>query len=245
MPHIPNPPSPYAKAFSEYIYLNLFISKTVPHEEDGYANNLNLLRAMKSYGLDKLLVKHHAGTWNRFIGRGEQPWSQTLTIAENLRGGPEGFRAYLDTIRGLGYKVGVYTEHLISYTPLNNNWHEDWLSLDPQGQWRPGWIQGKVLSPVKGWEVADAYSRSLARTYHPDFVYEDVITAQPFWRRVDCDHRKPGAARAAVAFRCLGMIPLREKANVGGAVFGEGGWHWFYAGLFDGNYATMIPITGP
>ena len=235
LPNIPNPPSRFAKEFAPYVYLNM----PGPYGGDTIKNHLNFLKALKGYGVDKLLVKHHAGTWSSHSGRGHEPWSQTDRVAENIPGGERGFKRYIKEIKRLGYKTGFYTEYTVSYNPINSNWNEDYVSLDPEGQWRSGWIQCKILTPLKAWEFAKIYSKKIERKYDADFVYDDCMTCSIFWWKVDFDARKPYAGRLREVFLSYGMVPLIEKKIYGGPVFGEGGSHWFFAGLFDGNYASL------
>ncbi|MCD7935726.1 MAG: hypothetical protein LUG98_02585, partial [Tannerellaceae bacterium] len=56
--------------------------------------------------------------------------------------------------------------------------------------------------------------------------------------RVDYDFRSPGAGMFRSVLNYYGMILLNERRAYGGPVYSEGGNHWWYAGLADGNYAN-------
>ncbi len=62
-------------------------------------------------------------------------------------------------------------------------------------------------------------------------------TAVTPWGRTDYDARVPGAASFAQTFYSYGEIMLIQKRCWGGPVYSEGGMHWMYVGLTDGNYA--------
>ena len=67
--------------------------------------------------------------------------------------------------------------------------------------------------------------------------YCDVHTCMRPWEASDYDVRVPGAGSFASAFYLYGEIMLMQKKAWVGPVFSEGGFHWIYAGLSDGNYA--------
>ena len=54
---------------------------------------------------------------------------------------------------------------------------------------------------------------------------------------VDYDYRVPGAATFAATFYAYGETMLIQKKVYNGPVFSEGGHHFIFSGLIDGNYA--------
>jgi len=57
--------------------------------------------------------------------------------------------------------------------------------------------------------------------------------------RVDYDCRIPGAGKFRSVFEYVGLTLLNERRAYQGPVYSEGGVHWFYAGLCDGNYTWI------
>jgi len=80
-------------------------------------------------------------------------------------------------------------------------------------------------------------SPRIDRRFDPDLVYDDQMTRSRPWDCVDMDARKPYAGRVDWALWAMNQVPLIENKTYGGPAFGEGGWHWLYAGNFDGSYA--------
>ena len=54
---------------------------------------------------------------------------------------------------------------------------------------------------------------------------------------IDYDYRVPGAGTFAATFYAYGEIMLIQKEEYNGPVFSEGGHHFIFSGLIDGNYA--------
>lgn len=235
LPNIPNPPSKPPWNWTDYIYLNL----SGLFKDDTIDRFRSFLRECKRYNLENLIVKHHAGTWCSTSGRGYEPWSQTADVALSMPGGEEGFKEYLRGVKKLGYKVGLYNEHTVSYNPNNSNWDEDFVALDSEGQWKEGWIQCKVTSPLRIPDIVREEGIKLKEKFSPDLIYEDCMTASPFWERIDYDARKPFAGKLKEAFLSNAQAVLLEKETLDAVVIGEGGAHMFFAGIFDGNYATL------
>jgi hypothetical protein len=67
--------------------------------------------------------------------------------------------------------------------------------------------------------------------------YCDVQTCVTPWSHTDYDVRVPGAGTFAQTFYSYGEILMLQRKAWDGPVYSEGGMHWMYAGLSDGNYA--------
>jgi hypothetical protein len=69
-----------------------------------------------------------------------------------------------------------------------------------------------------------------------------VHTALAHWERTDYDARTPGAGMFRTQYDAYARVLLNESKAHGGPAISEGNFHWFYAGIADGNYATILPF---
>jgi len=67
-----------------------------------------------------------------------------------------------------------------------------------------------------------------------------VQTAYTPWGRTDYDARTPGAGMFRAQFNAFARLLRNESLAHKGPVFSEGNYHWFYAGIVDGDYATIV-----
>lgn len=88
-------------------------------------------------------------------------------------------------------------------------------------------------APAKGGDQAP----QIKKKYGPTSAYTDVHTAVAPWQYVDYDARLPGAGSFAQTFYAYGEILRNDSRDYAAPIFSEGTYHWFYAGLGDGNYA--------
>lgn len=84
----------------------------------------------------------------------------------------------------------------------------------------------------------DAVVPELRRKFGFRSAYCDVHTAVRPWHRVDYDARCPGAGTFSQVFYAWGELLLRQRELLDGPVWSEGGIHFMFAGLADGNYAS-------
>ncbi|HID21921.1 MAG TPA: hypothetical protein EYP14_05915, partial [Planctomycetaceae bacterium] len=239
LPNIPNPKSPTAHVLGEYVYTNM----SGILAGDALGRCLGLWRQMKRLGMDKIIVKHHAHTWSDHSGQGNEPFVQRLKAARNIPGGDAALADYIRQVKALGYQYFLYTDYCI-FGPVCAHFDEGLVSLSPNGQWKPGWYQYYALTPLMAPVLAARLAPQLKAKYGLTGSYCDQHTCPPPSRWVDYDPRKPGAAMLNTVFRAYCRVFEIEKRAYRGPVVSEGGNHWFYAGVVDGNYAQLRPPRG-
>ena len=223
LPNIPNPDSENAHQAREYLWQNI-----------GHVHQRERLSQYKAYGIDKFIVCHHEVGWRE----GGESFTLRDRPADSI--GAEALAAYGAFVRGLGYYFGTYTNY-VDYAPVNANWNEDHVNLNPDGAWQRAWPRCYALKPLRAAEFEAKYAPRIRDLYGVNAQYCDVHTAYTPWGRTDYDARTPGAGMFRTQFDAYARLLENESRVYGGPVFSEGNYHWFYAGIVDGNYATIMP----
>ncbi len=190
---------------------------------------------MHRYGLREMIIVDHENMWTDL---NRNPGSTTFVIHANpYNGGDEAQKRYSDFLqKKLGYRYGLYNEYA-DITGLNKYWNPNHISIKANGQLLTTW--DRCYGPKPAWilEPAEKILPKLQSMYHFSAAYCDVHTCWTPSERVDYDYRVPGASTQSAVFYAYGELFLLEKKYFNGPVYSEGGIHWQYCGLTDGNYA--------
>ena len=223
-PAIPNPPSPYRREAGSGSWCS-FAAKD-------RAADAAYWRAVKAAGMDHVIITDHESGWRD----GNESFTFRTRPAPG-KGGDEGQRRYARTlIDELGFRYGPYN-NFTDYAPVNGYWSIDHAGRFGNGQLIPAW--NRCYSPKATWCVGmcAALAPAIQSKFGFNTAYCDVHTCVTPWARADYDARSPGAGTFAQVFYCYGEIMLIQKRAWQGPVYSEGGIHWLYSGLTDGNYA--------
>ncbi|MDQ1255879.1 MAG: hypothetical protein QG656_473, partial [Candidatus Hydrogenedentes bacterium] len=223
LPSIPNPDCDTGDIARECVWRN--VGQLEPE----------MMAQYKAYGIDKFIACHHEVGWR---DAGE---SFTMRLEAAPRYGDQGLADYGKWMREtLGYRFGTYTNY-VDFAPVNSNWNEDDVCLDPDGTWQRAWPRTYAIKPLRAVEKEAYYAPRIHEKFGTNAQYCDVHTAYSPWGRTDYDARTPGAGKFRTQFDSFARLLWNESIAHGGPVFSEGNHHWFYAGIVDGNYATMLP----
>ena len=107
----------------------------------------------------------------------------------------------------------------------------------PDGEWQVSWSRCYAPKPQIAWEQEVIFAPKIQKMFNTNHSYCDVHTAVSPMSRVDYDYRVPGAGTFRHVINCFGLLLMNESKTYG-PVYSEGGNHWWYAGLLDGNYAN-------
>ncbi|MBN2308867.1 MAG: hypothetical protein JXR94_07860 [Candidatus Hydrogenedentes bacterium] len=223
LPNIPNPPCDTGEMARTCLWRNI-----------GGAFQNDMLSKYKAYGIDHFIACHHEVGWR------EGGESFTLRDRPAPSIGDERLAEYSAFVRGLGYRFGTYTNY-VDFAPVNANWSEDAVCLNPDGTWQRAWPRCYALKPLRAAEKEAVYAPRIHERYGTTAQYCDVHTAYTPWGRTDYDARTPGAGMFRTQFNAFARLLWNESLCHHGPVFSEGNYHWFYAGIVDGNYATIVP----
>ncbi len=233
LPNIPNPPSTQAAVTREYLYTHLGgIAK------DRFEGWLKMWRTYHRKGIRNVLVTHHEDAWSNGadVGQGGQEYTMCIEAAPEV--GDAQLIAYCKALRKMGYYVGLY-ENFTDYNPLGKSWDPRNAARASSGEMRRVWPPTYAIRPLKGLEMALDYPRRVAKKFGTNTAYRDCHTAYPPFGQVDYQAGSPGAGKFATNYRAWGALLMDGHKAYGGPIFSEGGHHWFFAGLVDGNYAQI------
>lgn len=225
LPVIPNPPSPWRALTGS----NTWIVHSPSRDRQ---KDVDCWKQRQAEGLRNMIITDHEPGWrDRFE-------SFTFrTRAAPAKGGDKGQYDYARTlIDGFGYRYGLYNS-FCDIAPVNEIWNPELVSRDRDGQLRRSWE--RCYQPRPAWipGVCEKFTAEIQRKFKLNTGYCDVHTCVSPWSRVDYDARVPGAGTFAQTFYSFGEVMLIQKRHWNGPVYSEGGLHWMYAGLTDGNYA--------
>jgi hypothetical protein len=225
LPTIANPPSPMRSIMADRLW-------RVKHGEN-YAAEVAEARRFAAYGMDRIACRYHEEQW--------RDGDESFTFREHAapgRGGDRALRDEVAAIKACGWLVGLYCNYT-DFAPVNANWNPDRVSRTPDGNYYSSWWRCYAPKPMYAVEAARYYAPRVAKRFGANHSYCDVHTAVPPFSRVDYDARVPGAGTFRRTFECFGRLLYEQKFAFYGPVYSEGGNHWWYAGLVDGNYAQL------
>lgn len=188
---------------------------------------------MRSKGAEMVSIRYHEDFWR---AGGE---SYTFKTEPNPELGVQKIKDYVRFVQGQDWRIGLYSNYM-DYAPVSARWNEDWVCISHiDGGWVPAWCRCYAPKVSVGWEQQAILAPQIHKMFGTNFSYCDVETCISPMDRVDYDYRAPGAGKFRSVIEYVGMTLLNERRAYQGPVYSEGGVHWFYAGLADGNYSWM------
>ena len=189
-------------------------------------------RKLRRMGIRHVVVNDHESGWRD----GDESFTFRTDPAP-LKGGDKGQYDYArHMIDKLGFRYGPYN-NFTDLAPVNAHWSADNVLRQSDGSYRESWARCYSPKPLFGLEMCEKLTPIIQGKFQFNTAYCDVHTAVTPWSRADYDWRVPGAGTFAQTFYAYGEIMLIQKRCWGGPVYSEGGCHWMYCGLTDGNYA--------
>ena len=231
LPNIPNPPSPFLRALSERIVLDIWGG-----QYDDIARNLEIL---SSYGINRCVAIIH--DWQR---SGYDNALPTHLPAAADKGGDEAMKALVATGTRLGHLVALH-ENYVDYYPNYDHFREADIALDPAGKRQNAWynpgtkIQSFAVKPNAILPLAATQSAEIHHHYGTNACYLDVHSAVPPWFHVDQRAGEEGAGAFHRVWEVHRRLWEYERETHAGPVFGEGNNHWYWSGYLDGVEAQL------
>ena len=221
LPNIPNPKSDTMQIARDCVWRNI----GTPQPE--------MLRKYHAYGIENFISCLHEVGWR---DAGE---SFTMRLRAAPRITDQGLQDYSALVRGIdAFRFGTYTNY-VDFAPVNENWNEDDVCLDSNGEWQRAWPRCYALKPLRAAEKEAYYAPRINEKFHTTAQYCDVHTAYAPWGRTDYDARAPGAGMFRTQFNAFARLLHNESKAHQGPVFSEGRYQWYYAGIVDGDYGQM------
>ncbi|HUV14652.1 MAG TPA: hypothetical protein VMY18_13490, partial [Acidobacteriota bacterium] len=224
LPTTANPPSLQQEEGKQVLW-------TVSFPRSSFREDHERSRRIRSYGIDKIMQHSHEITWR------DEGDSNTMKLrASPQKGGDAALQWYIKAQNGLGWLQGVYSNYT-DFCTVNTNWNPDWVTRQPDGEWRRAWPRNYMLKPAKAVEFDEYYAKRIKEKFGVKMAYTDVhTTAQPW--RCDFDARVPGAGTMSSLFYAYGQLLLNDQ-KVYGPTQSEATFQWLYAGLQSGGYGWV------
>jgi hypothetical protein len=224
LPNIPNLKSPWMQVTGTRSWTARGASPDRKHDYDYF-------RKLHRYGIRNVVITDHETMWRD----GEESFTFRTKTAPG-KGGDRAQREYSRFLQDeLGYVYGPYN-NFTDFAPVNEFWSPDLIGRTPGDQLQTAWYRCYAPKPALAVDFAEKLTPINEEKFHFSTAYCDVHTAVSPWSRTDYDARVPGAGTFAATFYAYGEIMELQKKFWGGPVYSEGGHHWFYSGLTDGNY---------
>ncbi|MBR2839353.1 MAG: hypothetical protein IKE55_11250 [Kiritimatiellae bacterium] len=224
LPNVPNPPSPWKATTGTGVWCAY--PSTARERDKAH------WREIRARGLKHVIVNDHESCWRD----GWESYTFRTTPAINKKG-EWGLNDYARTmIDELGYLYGTYN-NFCDFAPVNAYWHPDRVARNADLSLQTAWVRCYAPKPTYAVEACEELTPIIQQKFGFNTGYCDVHTAQTPWSRIDYDARIPGAGTFAATYYAWGEILLLQRQNWRGPVYSEGGCHYMYCGLADGNYA--------
>jgi hypothetical protein len=236
LPNIPNPPSPYRELMRERVYA---------HGE---------IRGL-SAALQKNLGIRHVATLaqlsNAYCDYGACRPSQDMGDINDwidnpsrLHGGIDGLVRRAEQFRAIGWLIGTYVNYALM-NPMFRVAAELPSAHDVNGFHRSIWNASTV--PYQGDAIAYARRQltKMKKICGFQLLYADQTTAYSAYDFTDYTPGVPGAGKFREAYEQIAQLYLTMKEVCNGPTYSEGGLHWTYSGMIDGNLARTqhLPPT--
>ncbi len=225
LPVIPNPPSPHRNLTAEYQWCHMGAQKNRQKDKDYWRNR-------RRRGLAKVFIGDHEVC----MRDGNESFTFRTKAAPG-KGGDEGMRDFTRyMIDDLGYLYGPYNNYT-DFAPVNEYWHADHMTRQANGDLLPAWNRCYAPKPTWSVEMCEKIVPVLQEKFRFNSGYCDVHTCVSPWGRCDYDARVPGGGTFAGTFYAYGELLQLQRKFWTGPVYSEGGVHFLYCGLDDGNFA--------
>ena len=234
LPNIPHPPSPYLDLIGPRIMLDIW-----QHHDGTYQGDGENLRELKDNGVDHLAIISHV--WQRYGYDVKLPDH----IPANPRfGGDDGMKAFGRAANDCGYVWSLH-ENYIDLYPDAPSFDPTARVLNADGTPSLGWynagtrVQAFGIKCNRSLGFAEQNSPEIHARFETNAAYLDVHTCVPPWQQLDHDATQPMAAMALDRVQRDTALFQYERDTHGGPLFGEGNWHFYWAGRCDGVEAQV------
>lgn len=235
LPNIPNPPSPYLAELGPRIVLDIW-----RHHEGTYNGDAENLRELKDNGVDHLAIISHV--WQCY---GYDTKLPDHLPANPALGGDIGMAAFGRVANDCGYPWALH-ENYVDLYPDAPSYDPSARVLLADGSPAKAWfnpstkVQGFGLKCNRSLGFARQTSPEIHRRFGTTAAYLDVHTCAPPSNQLDHQADQPMAAQARARVTYDTELFQFMRDTHGGPLFGEGRWHFYWAGLCDGVEAEVV-----
>ena len=153
-----------------------------------------------------------------------------------LHGGVKRIISRAKKFRQIGWLVGTY----VNYCMMNAVYPcfaELPPALDSNGFPQSRWPGTMVPATGETLRYLRRQAPKLRKTCGYQLAYDDQRTIAPIWRFNDYTPGVSGAGKFRETFEQGALLYMERGKAYGGPILSEGGMHWMYSGMIDGNLA--------
>ena len=228
-PNIPFPPSAHRATLGPLTILDFW-----GITGGSFANDGDVLRSLKDYGVDHIGIIYH--TWQRY---GYDIKLPDHVPANPKWGGDDAMRALGQAAKDCGYLFSLHENYVDMY-PDAPSYDESSIALLADGKKFPAWynagtkVQSYIIKGNHALKYAKQNAPEIHQRYQTTMAYIDAQTCgSPGWR-VDHDATQPLAGMARLKVETEQNLYNYMRKTHGGPFLGEGNFHYFWAGPCDG-----------
>ena len=230
LPNIPNPPSRYTELMRDRVYShgsNPQVSAT-RHKNLGIHAVATLMQPYPGAG--------ERGGYRASIDMGcMDDWVDDPGTG---RGGLHRIVRRAREFRSIGWLIGTYTNYCMM-SPVFACYAEHPPAVDSNGFPQTRWPGTMVPTTGEMFGYLKRQSEKIKRRCGYQVVYDDQRTICPIWRLSDYAPSGEGAGKLRETFEQGAQLYMERARLYGGPILSEGGMHWMYSGLVDGNLSRV------
>jgi len=204
----------------------------IDSSEESYVELYERLRILKQLGIDELFVNHPAETWHD--GDGDATFKLN---AASAKGGDDALSEYLDALGDLGYKASLQVDFR-DIAAIHSDWNPAIGAQSPDGNPIVTASGQYLVKPTWALDRATAHTTELLERYQPEQPYVCSHAALAPWDFNDCDAQIEDSSTLRHNIKTQRSLLSSQRTE--GAIIGDGGNHWFYAGILNGYLARMV-----
>ena len=237
LPNIPNPPSPHGQLMRDRVY-----SHGISPEVSVTRHRNMGIRAVAAVASEAYHAASDRGGYRPHLDAG--PMDSWIDDPGQGHGGLPTLIARNRELRSLGWLIGMYTDYCMS-SPIFAHFAGIASIHDEEGYHRgaPANWPGTMV-PVAGETLLHMrrQSKKIRAQLGLQLIYDDQRTTYPIWWFNDFTTGVPDAGKFRQVFEQTAQVYMGRRKIYNGPMLSEGGVHWMYSGLIDGNIARTQGI---
>ena len=230
LPNIPNPRSQYYDEMGGVVCETRLYELMSPAD---LPKEIAFWQEMHAYGMRDIFLRYHCGQFRTPVASNR--FNRSLYGAY-YAGGDKSYVELVREMKKLFPRVAPYEDGRLIHG-LAPEFSYDCLCQRSDNLFSFGWDRSFKPTSAAAFVLQAQFTPEFVKKYGWNACYLDEVTNSPPWAQTDFNAKSRGAATFRQVLRdyCLQGIMMRKY--YGGPVWSEGNSAYFYAGLFDMDYA--------
>ncbi len=230
LPNIPNPPSRYTELMRDRVFSHGCqpLTSVIRHKNLGIQAVATLVQPYPAAG--------ERGDYRATVDQGcMEDW---IDDPGPGKGGLQRVVRRAREFRSIGWMIGAYTNYCMM-SPVFPCYTQFPPALDSSGFPQTRWPGTMVPATGETFEYLERQSEKIKRRCGFQIIYDDQRTIVPIWHLNDYTPYGEGAGKFRETFEQGAQLYMERAKLYGGPILSEGGMHWMYSGLVDGNLSRV------